>query len=265
MEQPKTLKSLFESEKNSLAEQLDKLILPREAKKVEKIVADHLNYLLDAAGEYRQSLTQSEEYILQSAMSLLNAQQAMIGALTPQLDSPQHSDATSSTKPTNGAISKDQAPLVVGGTVVGGAAGAIIFNTWGALIGAIAGTALVLYYAAQKDAKPSICQEVKKPASKQLDVAAFLNIVGNICENVDSILDTYRVQVNRIKNVYEQKEKPTLQSEYGTLLEQINNVWNAFESGKDAVPAKLQTAIEMMAESLENYGLKIENGKITNE
>lgn len=265
MEQPKTLKSLFESEKNLLAGQLDQLILPRDAKKVEKIVADYLNSLLDSAGEYRQSLTQSEEYILQSAMSLLNAQQAMIGALTPQVDSPKYSDTVSSTKTSNGAISKDQAPLVVGGTVVGGAAGAIIFHTWGALIGAIAGTALVLYYATQKDTKSSVSQEVKKPASKKLNAAAFLNIVGNICETVDNILDTYRVQVNKIKNIYEQKEKPTLQSEYGILLEQINNVWNAFESSKDAIPTKLQTAIEMMAESLENYGLKIVNGKIVNE
>lgn len=123
----------------------------------------------------------------------------------------------------------------------------------------------VLYYATQKDTKSSVSQEVKKPASKKLNAAAFLNIVGNICETVDNILDTYRVQVNKIKNIYEQKEKPTLQSEYGILLEQINNVWNAFESSKDAIPTKLQTAIEMMAESLENYGLKIVNGKIVNE
>ena len=265
MEQTKTLRALFEQNKETLASQLESLSLPRDAQRVQDIVAQHLNYLLDSSGEYRKALTQSEEFILMSALNLLQAQQAMISAVCAQSATQQKGPREDTANTKEGTVSKEHSPLIIGGTVIGGTAGALMLNTWGALIGAIAGTAIMLYCAAPKDTKPSATQEVKKPATKKLDVAAFLSIVGNFCENVDSILCTYRVQVNRIKNVYEQKEKPTLQSEYGTLLEQINNVWNAFESGKDAVPAKLQTAIEMMAESLENYGLKIENGKIVNE
>ena len=74
-----TLTELFESRKEELAKKLDNLSLPQDATKVQTIVADYLNQLFDSNGNFRQNLTQSEDYILQAAMSLLNAQQSMVG------------------------------------------------------------------------------------------------------------------------------------------------------------------------------------------
>ena len=79
MEHKKTLKELFESRKNELSEKLSTLSLPKDASKIQSVVTDYLNDLFDSDGEFRQNLTQSEDYILQAAMSLLNAQQSMIG------------------------------------------------------------------------------------------------------------------------------------------------------------------------------------------
>ena len=97
-----------------------------------------------------------------------------------------------------------------------------------------------------------------------MDANALANIVEKICRGIDGVMQTYRVQVKRVKDYYEHKEQPTLQTEYSELLEQITNVCNAVQSSSDNVSAKLKNATDALAESLENYGLKFENGKIVN-
>ena len=77
----KTLKQLFESQREVLAQRLDGMKLPKDAEKAQAVVSNYLNELFDSDGEFRQNLTQSEDYILQAAMSLLNAQQSMIAPL----------------------------------------------------------------------------------------------------------------------------------------------------------------------------------------
>ena len=246
---------------------MEPLSLPRDAKKVQDIVARHLNKLLDSSGEYRQALTQSEEFILVSALNLLNSQQEMIGSMCilPETRQKTHDEESAFVK--KGSISKQQSPMIVGGTIIVGAAGALMLNTWGALIGAIAGTALVLYYASNQEPRKHTQSNVAlktatQPTNPTIKVPEFMTIVGNICENVDGIIETYRVQVKRIQNSYEQREKPTLQSDYGMLLDQIANVCRVCESNKDSIPSKMQNAVDLLEESLENYGLKYDNGKI---
>ena len=266
-EYKKTLKSVFEQSKATLTTQLESLSLPRDAQKVQDIVSCHLDDLLDSAGEYRQTLTQSEEFILLSAMNLLQAQQTLIGAIIKRHNDQNNSDKTEPIYSKKGHVTKEQTPFILGGTAIGGAAGALIFNTWGALVGAIAGTAIVLYYASNQEPKTRKVQTSTltnaKPVERRINVEAFLTIVGSICENVDDIIETYRVQVKRIQNSYEQKEKPTLQSDYGLLLDQIANVCRVCEVNKDSVPAKIQNAVDLLKESLENYDLNYDNGKIT--
>lgn len=72
-----TLTSMFQSNKQVLEQQLAGLALPKDANKIQSIVNDYLNDLFNQEGEYRQNLTQAEDYILQAALSLLNAQQDM--------------------------------------------------------------------------------------------------------------------------------------------------------------------------------------------
>lgn len=262
-----TLKSLFESGKTDLTEQLKQLSLPRDAQKVQTIVTEHLNKLFDSEGEYRQHLTQSEDYILQAAMSLLNAQQAMAGEFAAKSYAP---SPTPKTEPKNdmekaAGLRKEQYPIAIGGSAIGGATGALLFGTWGAVFGAIAGTAVVLYSVASKTSKKSANNCAIHTLSKNtpIDIDVFLSIVGNICVQLDNIIGTFRVQVKRIVNMYEQREKPTLMNQYGGLMEHIVNVHNIC-SKTENVPMEIKLAIEMMANSLQNYDLHIENGQIKN-
>ena len=277
MEHKKTLKELFESRKNELSEKLSTLSLPKDASKIQSVVTDYLNELFDSDGEFRQNLTQSEDYILQAAMSLLNAQQSMIGEFTLPKFADGKKDSEDKQQPETisvsdfgGSLKKEQYPYVVGGTTVGGAAGALIFGTWGAVFGAIAGTALVLYYSSQlpqnsnknKKVPPQTRIEAKPVVKEQkINVDVFTNIVGSICDSVDTLIQTFRAQINRVVDKYESIEKPSLEQEYRFLIEGIQTLigYKRTHADDDKYTSKLQMRIEDLAETLENYNITVED------
>ena len=277
MEHKKTLKELFESRKNELSEKLSTLYLPKDASKIQSVVTDYLNDLFDSDGEFRQNLTQSEDFILQAAMSLLNAQQSMIGEFSLPKFAEGKKDIEDKQQPEaipvsdfGSSLKKEQYPYVVGGTTVGGAAGALIFGTWGAVFGAIAGTALVLYYSSQlpqnsnknKKVPPQARIEAKPIVKEQkINVDVFTNIVGSICDSVDTLIQTFRAQINRVVDKYESIEKPSLEQEYRFLIEGIQTLigYKRTHADDDKYTSKLQMRIEDLAETLENYNITVED------
>ena len=143
----------------------------------------------------------------------------------------------------------------------------MLFGTWGAVFGAIAGTAIVLYYASSQSSasESKLKQSTEKtllPTSTSIDVKLFTNIVRNICESVDSIIETFRAQINRVVHKYENQEKPTLEREYRFLLEGIQSLLGyerTHSANDEKYVKKLQIRIEDIAELLENYNLSVEN------
>lgn len=256
MANTKTLTSVFNQNKVKLTGALKGLYLPADANKIHKVVSDFLNEMFENSGEYRQSLTDSEDYILQASINLLQAQQNITSEIAKT------SAATATVRTTEAKKETGTNPYyAVAGAGVGAVAGSIL-STWGAVAGAIAGTAIVIYSATRKTSPSS--EHSEKHLAAQMDANALANIVEKICRGIDGVMQTYRVQVKRVKDYYEYKEQPTLQTEYSELLEQITNVCNAVQSSSDNVSAKLKNATDALAESLENYGLKFENGKIVN-
>ncbi len=266
-----TLKSIFESNKEELSSNLEKLSLPKDSELVQKTVADFLGDLFESEGVYRQNLTQSEDYILQAAMSLLNAQQSMIGEfIIPETN---ESVENKEEKKKLGAqpvvdakrsLNENHYPYVVGGTAVGGAAGALIFGTWGAVFGAIAGTALVLYCSSQFSPKESKALPQEELATnkivkeQKINVEVFTKIVGCICDSVDTLIQTFRAQINRVVDKYENIEKPSLETDYLDLIENIQGLLGAYEmdSSNEIRNKRLEQRIQLLSESLENYNLQ---------
>lgn len=267
----KTLKQLFESQQEVLAQQLAGLSLPKDTKKVQEVTATYMTELFDRNGEFRQSLTQSEDYILQAALSLLNAQQSMIGELSKANNIAKHNlqDHVTEQSEQDHSHSKSHPILTIGGSAIGGTAGALVFGTWGAVFGAIAGTALAIYSSTRLQAKTPRSTGIRnypnsvKIKGTPIDPKVFLGIVGGICDSVDNLIATYQVQVKRLKNSYESQEKPSLLKDYSSLISQIENVCRTAESTSDNAHTKLLKAISMMTDVLENYDLKYENGKIS--
>lgn len=263
MMEQKTLTSVFESNKSILKEKLEGLSLPSDASKIQKIINDYLNEMFNNEGEFRQNLTQAEDYILQAALSLLNAQQAMTKEMTPVATPTQPKLETVSPQSFSG-LKKEKYSYALGGTAIGSGVGGLLLGTWGAVFGAIAGTAIVLYYASnqtvptpqRKDlGEKSLLQQTK------LNVDVFLAIVKNICGSVDSLIDTFRAQINRVVNKYESQKKPTLEKEYRFLLESVQSLigYKRAHNEDEKFMRKIQERIEDMAESLDNYNLVVED------
>lgn len=264
-----TLKSLFESQCDQLEEKLSGLKLPEDSQKVQGIVSDYLNKLLEDEGDFRQNLTQAEDYILQASLSLLSAQQTMVKELNKNSNSSirsttfEKASKENPLRPTK-VISNNQ---TIGGTAIGSTAGALLFGTWGAVFGAIAGTAIVLYYASNQSSvsdnkEKQSTEKPLLPTSTAIDVKLFTNIVRNICESVDSIIETFRAQINRVVHKYGNQEKPTLEREYRFLLEGIQSLLGyerTHSADDEKYVKKLQIRIEDIAELLENYNLSVEN------
>lgn len=275
MKESLSLNSIFAAHKTELAKQLEGLVLPQDAKKIQSVVADHLNKLFDEEGDYRQNLTQAEDYILQAAMSLLNAQQniakELISAKKEQKIE-EKSSKSSSLDNCKNSVNKEQFPKTLSGTLIGGAAGAVL-GTWGAVLGAIAGTAIVLYYASEsKVANTTSIQSNNNDkttvVNTPLNIDTFIIIVSNVCTSVDALIDAFRSQVNRVVDKYENKQKPSIEVEYRFLLETIQSLLGyerTHSESEDKYTKKLQTRIEDLAESLENYNLSVENFNGSND
>lgn len=255
-----SLRSIFAQSKEQLLNELKGLVLPNDAPLVQKIVANHLGLLFESGNDFRRSLTKSEDYILQSALQLLQVQQNITVEIAKSMKNDQPAQRDVSTSP----IKSPNPYYTLVGTGVGVLAGGIL-GTWGAVAGAIAGTAIVIYCTSKTQMSDNIYRQGQRNTPPCMDAEIFVRIVEQICECIDGLMDTYRVQVKRIQNMYELREKPSLLNECSVLFAQIANVNKAVEAHKENTPAKVVSATEMLVESLENYGLTIKDGKVVNE
>ena len=266
-----TLYSLFISSKDELTSQLEGLTLPSGAQEAQSCVVKYFNKIFDADGDFRQNLTQSEDYILQAALSMLTMQQSMMGTLIPTYDNRfmLSDDASKSTRlDSSKAVTGQLLPL--GGSALGGTTGALLFGTWGAVSGAIAGTAVAMYFSSRMSLTTTVTNEEfsSAPAESELNVDAFIEIIGKICQSVDSLIETFRAQINRVVNKYENQEKTTLEKDFRFLLEGIQSLVGYKRAHSEEEPKyirKLKERIEDVGELLENYNLTIVNYTEDNE
>jgi len=289
MENSKSLQALFNSRKSELVEKLKNFSLPRDAKQVEQAVVSYMNELFSDHGDFRQSLNQSEDYIMQSAMALLKAQQGIVQEFSSvKIPQNEHGLGLNDSKPTEKKekqhLKKEQYPYAVGATVVGGAIGAL-GGAWGVFFGSIAGTAIALYCINNPELKEKInsrknmgtpmggektpgekvvgkgMEKVsEKPAEEKINIDKFTGIVSNICEEIDNLIKTYRAQINRVVAKYESQGQPALEKDFALVLENIQTLVGyerAHTANEDKYLPKLQQRIEDLAEVLENYGLEV--------
>jgi hypothetical protein len=261
-----SLKSIFSETKNELEQSLSGLKLPKDSDIVQQQIATYLNKVCDADSEFRQNLTQSEDYILQAALSMLNAQKDIASILVTHpsvhVDTP---ESKTSSKDNNDGFSNLTVDATNGLIGAGGGAllGKFVLGGWGAVFGAIAGTAIVLYMSRQSSerqrsqSKPDIAATI---VNTPLNVQALLTVIEQICDSLDNLIATFRAQIKRVVTKYESIEKPTIEQDYRTLLEGIQSLVG-FKRGHNATEdkyvGKIQERIEDLAELLDNYDLEV--------
>lgn len=267
----KTLCELFESNREELRQALIGMTLPKDLSKVQESVTSYFEKVLDSEGEFRQNLTKSEDYILEDAISLLNAQQKISSTLTKDINKASvEKKLYSSAASQEGMESKKQFNAESSKTLLGAAGGAIagklLLGGWGAVFGAITGAALSVYLSSTTNPKPQT-QFVQQPAkveqtNKPIDVDCFISIMHDVCKSVDNLIGTFRAQVNRVIQKYESQDKPSLDKEYRPLLESIQTLVGYernHNKTEEKYVKKMQERIEDLAESLENYGITLVN------
>lgn len=275
-----TLASLFDSQKDVLAEQLKGLFLPKDATAIQTAVGNYLNKLFDEDGEFRQNLTQSEDYILKAALSLLNAQQEIGSAIQisiPVIDAKKAESHTE--KPQfqtqNPFLSKTNPVTAIIGTTGGAIIGHAFGGGWATVFGAIAGTAITIYMSNMADTKHQTSQTISLATKKEqekdintpIDVSQFIEITHRICESVDNLIATFRAQIKRVIDKYENQEKPTLEKDYITLLEGIQSLigYERAHSEDEKFILKIKERIEDLADLLDNYNISVEDYAETNK
>lgn len=263
MAQQPTLCSIFESTKEELIHSLSGLKLPKDTERVQTVITDYLNHVCDENSDFRQNLTQSEDYILQAALSMINAQRALIATFdcTPKITVTDSADKTETPKPSFSNYQQKATTTFIG--VGGGAlAGKLLLGGWGAVFGAIAGTAVALYLsqtmqvaASKQTIKPKV-EIIDTP----IDTISLLSVIANICDSLDNLIETFRAQIKRVVHKYESQENPTIEREYRVLLESLQTLIG-YKRGhspeEEKYLSKLQTRIEDLAELLGNYGLEV--------
>nr|MBD5377523.1 DUF456 domain-containing protein [Bacteroides sp.] len=274
MPQQPTLISIFEKTKDELAASLSGLKLPTDLEKVQNIIASYLNDVCDENSDFRQNLTQSEDYILQAAMSMLNAQRALVTAfecnpqpaLSVKAAQPQNSPRLES----KASVSASTSFLSAGG---GALVGKLLLGGWGAVFGAVAGTAIALYLS-QNTRTASVpterCEletesydmdtENNHPESETpINTQALLSVIAQICDSLDNLIATFRAQIQRVVSKYESQDKPTIERDFRTLLEGIQSLVG-YKRGhspqEEKYLSKLQTRVEDLAELLDTYDLE---------
>lgn len=269
----KTLCELFDSNKDELQKSLHGLQLPKDLKTAQDIVSSYLKKVFDLEGEFRQNLTQSEDYILEAAISLLNAQQKISSVLirdinlnhdSKKIDQPVASLESDAQGSTNAfSLGTNKTLLSVAGSAI---AGKLILGGWGTVFGAIAGVALSVYLSSRTQSKPEsqlrrkVAQE--EVSSVPIDVDCFIRIIHDVCESVDNLICTFRAQVNRVVQKYESQDKPALDKQYRLLLESIQSLVGYkrnHDSTEEKYTKKMQDRIEDLVESLDNYDITLVN------
>lgn len=269
----KTLCELFESNQVQLQQALTGMTLPKDMSKVQNTVSSYLEKVFDTEGEFRQNLTQSEDYILEAAISLLNAQQKISSALLKDINYNSDSKklnpsvaATENKEPSSDNVFNKGTNSTLLGVAGGAIAGKLILGGWGAVFGAIAGVALSIYLSNRTQTKTH-SQTTRRGiqeenSNKPIDVDSFIHIIHDVCESVDNLISTFRAQVNRVVQKYESQEKPKLEKEYRFLLESIQSLVG-FERNHDMTEEKyvkkIRERIEELAETLDNYDITLEN------
>lgn len=219
-----TLKSQFEKAVPHISESLNSRVLPKDSTFIQDTIQTFLDNLFDEKGEYRKSLTHSEDYIFQASVNLLNSQRMMYGSFFQYPDKSCNPQRKESSNP----IKK------------------------------------LLYFLKSILDKAISDGNAEEETNIRFDYESFLVFVGSICESLDDIMETYRVQTHRIHNFYESQKKPSFTEEYSTLVTNLENLFN-IANEEDCDLEDILSHIDLVKRSLKNYGVIYENGSLTSK
>ena len=280
MSEKTSLRSLFEHAKPELALSLQGLQLPKDASKIQDIVTMQMNKLLNPDSDFCQGLTMAEGYMVQAALSLLNAEQSLLKKMQPEKNKSCSLEPLNKISENNDLKSFEEpfatmagagAGALIGG-LVGSSLSAVSFGAvgWASVFGAIAGTAVSAYavkhFGKKKGATSKSNMALEKKNNFIIDVSSFIEVIANICDNVDSLLEIFRTQINKVVEQSESNAKMTLEGDFRLLLENVQSLigFNRVHYEDEKYAKKIKERIEEFVDCLDNYDLTVVDYSVEN-
>lgn len=262
MDTKQTLVSMFEANKQALEKELTGLLLPKDANKVQGIVSKYLNTMFENDGDYRQNLTLSEDYILIAAIELLNAQQSIAKEIMKEMNEEYDGFPDGVKKK---GIEKEKYPYILAGSAIGTAIGGVL-GTWAALLGAVAGTAIILYgVSVQSENQQAALKMNCQNTNSLIDTHVFTDIIKKVCEKIDNLINVFRIQVQNAKNACSNNNKSSIKKDYSFLIDAIEGLMIAANLDDGNANEKLDDLlirINLLSKALTGYGLEFVGDKI---
>lgn len=259
-----TLVSMFAANKQELEQKLAGKVLPRDVEEIKRIVTESMNQLLL---DYQGSLQESERFVLNAALRLLDFRMQVDHQLSIQVPNEKIIPENDNLKSSQSSTMRHGTTTVVSGLSsylgykFGGSWLGLSTGIWAAAAGALIASLVIDYISSTSKHSKSA---VAKP--QPVNPIMFTQLFESVYAIIDELVETFRVQVQRIIVPYESKAKPSLQKDYGLLLSEIEalvKLANAETLNSEDKLKKLGSRITILAESLENYGLKVVDGRIT--
>lgn len=252
-----TLLSLFERSESELKSHLSGLILPRDSETLNNILknlfVDHIK-----VHEYKETLTDSEMAIFQSAIQLvedcLQVQHNMITfAERGTLSSRQEIVVRDSSSSKKTLINKSQI-AILGVAATGVLAGAL--PNVGTILLAIVTTATGLWVS-KNGCKKNEVRESFVPQELTVNVDAIINTTKKICQSVDNLMGVYQTNIYNFKARIDSRPEPTLYNTYGYLLRRLADLYR--DSTNNASIDEIKNDIAKLFKTLKNYNYEFVN------
>lgn len=245
-----TLVELFEKKEEQFRYELAEVKLPRDQKKFQDFI---MNFFVDkvSLNDYKRELTMAESSMLNSAIGLVSHPMSVFGECyipcTNIAKNVNRIDEHDSKDKIQHVLERIELP-VIGWSVAGGIIGGIALNTWGGVLGAIAGSVFGMYMSTDK-------KQPEETYDTSLNVDKYITMLKNVCISIDGFIANYRASIKQIKDSYEKREPVTLATAYRPLLDRFASM---FASLKElSVPSDVQHEINKLYRTLKNHHYEI--------
>ena len=245
-----TLVGLFEKNEEQFRRELAEIKLPRDQKKLQEFI---MRFFVDkvSVNDYKRELTMAEASMLNSAIKLVSHPMSILGescipCTNIAINAGIIGDYDSKER-IQDLLERVKLP-VIGWSAAGGIIGGIALNTWGGVLGAIAGSVLGMYINTDK-------KQVEEKCDTSINVDKYITMLKKVCMSIDEFIVNYRVSINRIKESYENREPVTLATAYRPLLDRFASM---FVSLKElSVPSDVQNEINKLYRTMKIITMKL--------
>lgn len=244
-----TLLSLFEKNEAQFRKELSGIQLPENINLLQNFLSDFFVNKVSVA-EYQKELSLTEIAMMNSVLKLVSLPMGLIGNIilpeTDRTNTKQEIDDLVKHNKLESLLEKLDIRLVAT-TAIGGLVGGFCFRTWGAVLLAIAGCVLGMYYTpnGKKETAPS------EPLQIKIDVEKYIKTLKQICGTIDEVLGNYRTSIANIKTQHDNKPHPTLASTYKPLLDRMASLYVAIDN--DILPNAVKTEFNKLYRTLRNH------------